>query len=68
LRTYEGVSAGVIIATSETATAEFEKARVALEKELRIPVRLILRRGLVRLLIAHLPGIVADTEEDSGGA
>lgn len=62
---YEGITAGAIMATCERATPEFENARTTLEKELGIPIRLILRRELLHLLIAHLPQIVVDTEEGS---
>ena len=67
-RAYEGITAGVIIATSETASNGFEAARVALEKELRIPVQVILRKDLLRLFIAHLPEIVGETEDVDAGA
>jgi hypothetical protein len=52
---YEGITAGVILSTSEQVTDRFEAARAALEAELRILVRVLLREELVRLFLTNLP-------------
>jgi hypothetical protein len=59
VESYEGITSGVVISTTEGVTDEFEQARVKLEKELGIPVRILLRRDVLRLFIRHLPGLVA---------
>ena len=60
---YEGITAAVIFSTSEKTTNSFEAARAKLEKELRIPVRVILRKELLKLFISHLPKIVVEPDE-----
>jgi hypothetical protein len=59
---YEGITADVILSTSERVTERFEKARTDLEAELRIPVRVLLREELVRLFLANLPRLAAVAE------
>lgn len=54
-QSYEGITSGVILSTSERVTPAFEAERTKLEKELGIPVRVVLRRELLRLFIQHLP-------------
>lgn len=64
-QSYEGITSGVILSTSERVTPEFEAARVKLQKELGLPVRVVLRRELLRLFIQHLPKLVsAEAEPD----
>ena len=60
---YEGITSGVILSTAERATARFEEERVKLQKELGLPVRVLLRHELLRLFIRHLPSLVADSAE-----
>lgn len=60
---YEGITSGVILSTAERATKRFDAARVKLQKELGVPVRLLLRRELIQLFIKHLPGLVSAEEE-----
>ncbi|WP_433937856.1 hypothetical protein AB3662_43150 [Sorangium cellulosum] len=62
-QSYEGITSGVILSTSERATSEFEVARAKLQKELGLPVRVVLRRELLRLFIQHLPKLVAAEAE-----
>jgi Restriction endonuclease len=62
---YEGITAGVVLTTSEKVTPEFEAARQELERRLRIPVRVVLRRELLRLFLAHLPGLVGNDDADT---
>lgn len=63
VESYEGITAGVILSTSEKVTPKFEAERVKLEKELHLPIRVVLRRALLRLFIRHLPGLVPDDAE-----
>lgn len=56
---YEGITAGVILSTSERVSDRFEHARVNLETELRIPIRVLLREELVRLFLSNLPRLAA---------
>lgn len=56
---YEGITAGVILSTSERVSDRFEQARADLEAELRIPIRVLLREELVRLFLANLPRLSA---------
>jgi hypothetical protein len=62
---YDGITAGVILSTSEKVTAKFEAERIKLEKKLGVPVRVLLRRDLLRLFMRHLPALVGD---DADGA
>jgi hypothetical protein len=55
---YEGITSGVILSTSEKVTPEFETARVELQRKLRIPIKVLLRRDVLRLFMAHLPALV----------
>jgi hypothetical protein len=55
---YDGITGGVILSTSERVSDRFEAHRRALETELHIPVKVILRGELLRLFIAHLPDLV----------
>jgi hypothetical protein len=57
-QSYEGITSGVILSTSERITPDFEAARAKLQKELGLPVRIVLRRELLRLFIQHLPKLV----------
>lgn len=57
---YEGITSGVILSTSESVSKEFEDARLALARKLKIPIRVLVRRELLRLFIAHLPALVGD--------
>ena len=62
---YDQITSGIILSTAERLTPEFKEALTALQKELRIPVHVILRRELIRLFIQHLPTLVsADTESE----
>lgn len=61
-RRLRGITAGVILSTSERVTERFEKARTDLEAEFRIPVRVLLREELVRLFLANLPRLAAVAE------
>ncbi len=66
-QSYEGITSGVILSTSEGVTPDFEAARQKLEKEIRLPIRVILRRELLRLFIQHLPALVsADADPELG--
>jgi restriction endonuclease len=66
-QSYEGITSGVILSTSERVTPAFEAARAKLQKELRLPVRVVLRRDLLRLFIQHLPKLVsAEAEAEPG--
>jgi hypothetical protein len=56
---YEGITGGVILSTSERVTEHFEAERRAIETELRIPVRVVLRDELVDLFVANLPRLAA---------
>ncbi|MDC0750004.1 restriction endonuclease [Polyangium mundeleinium] len=58
-QSYEGITSGVILSTSERVTPGFETARTELQKELGLPVRVVLRRELLRLFIHHLPKLVS---------
>ena len=60
---YPGITAGVILSTSERVTAEFEAARQRLEQELGIPIRVVLRTALLRLFLQHLPKLVGSEED-----
>ena len=62
-QSYEGITSGVILSTSERVTPEFEAVRAKLQKELGLPVRVILRRELLRLFIQHLPKFVSAEAE-----
>jgi hypothetical protein len=62
-QSYEGITSGVILSTSERVTPEFEVARANLQKELGLPVRVVLRRELLRLFIQHLPKLVSAEAE-----
>jgi hypothetical protein len=64
---YEGITAGAILSTSERMTPEFEAAWAELETRLRIPIRVVLREDLLRLFIAHLPDLVADSDTPTSG-
>ncbi len=59
---YAGITAGVILSTAEQTTQEFEQARQQLEADLHIPVRVVLRKELLRLLITYLPVIAGGDE------
>lgn len=48
---------------AERVTPEFEAARAKLQKELGLPVRVILRRELLRLFIQHLPRLISAEAE-----
>lgn len=54
---YEGITAGVILSTSKQTTSRFDAARLSLEVDLGIPIRVILQKELMRLFIEHLPGL-----------
>lgn len=62
-QSYEGITSGVILSTSERATPKFEAARAKLQKELGLPVRVVLRQELLRLFIQHLPKLIAAEAE-----
>ncbi|MGK4008376.1 hypothetical protein WMF31_37535 [Sorangium sp. So ce1036] len=62
-QSYEGITSGVILSTSERVTQDFEAAREKLQKELGLPVRVVLRQELLRLFIQHLPKLVAAEAE-----
>lgn len=62
-QSYEGITSGVILSTSERVTPEFEAARAKLQKEIGLPVRVILRRELLRLFIQHLPRLISAEAE-----
>lgn len=55
---YPGVTSGVVLTTAEREHDDFKAARSLLEQEIGIPVRVICRRELADLLLAHLPRIV----------
>ena len=57
---YDGITGGVILSTSENVTDRFEARRRALETELHIPIKVILRGELIRLFVAHLPELVVE--------
>jgi predicted Mrr-cat superfamily restriction endonuclease len=59
---YDGITSAVIISTTDGASEDFEKARRALENEIHIPVRMIFKKELLRLLITHLPNVVSSIE------
>lgn len=60
---YDGITSGVVLSTAERVTEKFEQARAKLEKELGLPVRVLLRAELLRLFIQHLPALVSGTSE-----
>jgi hypothetical protein len=62
-QSYQGITSGVILSTSERVTPEFEAARANLQKELGLPVRVILRRELLRLFMRHLPKLISAEAE-----
>ncbi|WP_437713010.1 restriction endonuclease [Sorangium sp. So ce448] len=62
-QSYEGITSGVILSTSERVTPAFEAERAKLQKELGLPVRVVLRQELLRLFIQHLPTLVAAEAE-----
>ncbi|HEY3411686.1 MAG TPA: restriction endonuclease [Armatimonadota bacterium] len=55
---YDGITGGVILSTSESVSDRFEALRRELETELHIPIKVILRRDLIRLFVAHLSELV----------
>jgi hypothetical protein len=57
---YEGITGGVILSTSERVSDHVEARRRELETELHIPIKVILRGELIRLFVAHLPGLVEE--------
>ena len=59
-RAFDGynIAAGVIFTLLDEERAEDAEARVALEKELGIPVRVVLRDEALDLFLEHLPGLI----------
>lgn len=57
---YDGITAGVVMTTAARTTDYFEEERKKLESELSIPIKVITRKELVRLFLAHLPGMVQE--------
>lgn len=57
---YDGITAGIVMATSAQTTSLFEEKRKELEAELRIPIKVILRKELMKLFLMHLPGMISD--------
>jgi len=60
---HEHITGGVILSTSERVTDGFEERRQALEEELHIPIRVILRQELLGLFIEKLPHLVVDESD-----
>lgn len=60
---YEGITAAAIISTSKGVTATFADKVEALQNELRIPIKVILREELLRMFISNLPQMVGPTEQ-----
>lgn len=56
---YENITGALILSTSERTTDRFEERRKQVEAELRIPVRVVLRKELVRAFLTHLSGLGA---------
>lgn len=59
---YDGITAGVILSTSDSVSKKFEAEREKLAHDLHIPIRVLLRRDVMRLFLAHLPGLVGGGE------
>lgn len=51
------ITSGVVLTTAEREPADVAAARYKLEKELDIPIRVVLRRELLELLLRHLPDL-----------
>jgi len=61
---YEEVSAGVVITTSESFSKDFEKKKTEFEKELNIPIVVIDKRRLANVFIKYFPEFVEDVVEN----
>lgn len=55
---YENISAGVIITTSERVSKDFEKYRKQLESKLNIPIVIVDKDKLKKVLIKYIPEFI----------
>lgn len=49
------ITSGVVMTTSEKTTDSFEEERKQLEVDLGIPIKVITRKELIKLILTHLP-------------
>lgn len=60
---FEGITAGVVLCTAERTTGDFDKELDAMQKRLRIPIKVILRRQLMQLFLAHMAVLLPQDDE-----
>jgi len=53
-REHHKVDAGIVVTTADEISPRFEERRAALESELHIDVRVIMKRELLQLVLRHL--------------